>query len=319
MRSCSLGIKIGEVCPNDCKSSNKTLPISERKNQQCLATEKLTLFLEERLTFRIGVSAFSEAEPSLLEDFFFKSTENKELITYFLYINDPNLVKNIIENFSPSTLAYLFRADYNSYLNILANSPREKRKKSFFKVKSYRYWTYIHYQKLCDIIVYFIRELKEAEFAAQFLVVLPSNIVSNITKFTGLTPEEEKTLYLALGDAIYELPIQSPQIYDHMLSLFADDMEIFIILSTMEELIKRQQKIFETTEKLLEYTTKNKIEISIQFIFSELSGLDEGIAFEILNQLLERQVITSSQRNLILEILQTGGIDFLKRLTKDLI
>ncbi|TGL60304.1 hypothetical protein EHQ58_07355 [Leptospira ognonensis] len=319
MESCTFGVNLDLPCPIDCKNTLAKKTRKEKENFECIAEKKFDLFLQERVTFGVGVSAFLQAHPSVLEEFFHKSAENKELITYFLYINDPASVKDIIENFSPRTLAALFKSDFTSFKNIMASSPRDKRYKSIFKVKSYRYWTYINSQKICDTIVYFIREAKEAELAAQFLIILPSNIVSNLRDFTGFTPEEEIILYRALGDEIYELPIQTPQIYDHMISLFADDIEIFMILSTMEELIKRQKQILELTEKLLIYTEKNRIDLSIQFIYSELNGLEIGTASEILNQMQEKQMITTSQRELILSFLKNGSLDILKRLRNDLL
>ncbi len=318
MDKCFLDISLSEACAKNCKSSLPLLTTNEKEKMHCLATEKLNLFLEEKVTFRVGISAFHQARPALLEEFFSKSQENRELITYFLYINDPPLVKEIIENFTPATLAILFRSDFQSYKSILA-STKDRRNKSLFKVKSYRYWTYINFQKICDTIAYFVRVSKEPELASQFLVILPSTIVSNLKDYTGFTPEEEKILYQALGDAIYELPIQSPKIYDHMLTLFADDMEIFMILSTMEELIKRQQQILDLTEKLLIYTEKNRIDLNIQYIFSELNGIELGTASEILNQLLERQIISLSQRALILNFLENGNLDILKPLKIDLL
>ncbi|GBF51526.1 hypothetical protein LPTSP4_30640 [Leptospira ryugenii] len=282
----------------------------------CLAKEKLFLFLQEKVTFRVGISAFHQAHPTLLEEFLVESKENRELITYFLYINEPPIVKDAIENFSAKTLANLFRADFESFD---ALPIKDRRKRNIFEVRSYRYWKYINFQKICDTIVYFLREENSAYLASQFLVVLPSTIVSNLRDYTGLLPEEEKTLYLALGDAIYELPIQSPKIYDHMLSLFSEDMEIFMILSTMEELIKRHQRILDLTEKLLHYSEKNRLELNIQFIFSELNGLDIETSSEILNQLLDKKVISQSQKNLVLEFLINGNLDILKPLKIDLL
>jgi hypothetical protein len=40
----------------------------------------------------------------------------------------------------------------------------------------------------------------------------------------------KKNLYLALEDNIYNLPLISPKIYEHMMNLFKDDMEIFFDL-----------------------------------------------------------------------------------------
>jgi hypothetical protein len=319
METCSLGVNIDQPCNSDCKVYLAKKTADELADVHCFADKKFKLFLEERVTFGVGMSAFHQSNPTIIEDFFSKSNENKELITYFLYINEPNIVKSIIEEFTPATLAALFKSDFNSFKSINASAPRERKNKSIFKVKSYRYWTYVNFQKICDTIGYFIRVSKEPELASQFLIILPPNIVSNLREYTGFTPEEEIILYRALGDAIYELPIQTPKIYEHMLVLFADDMEIFMILSTMEELIKRQGQILDLTEKLLIYTEKNRIDLSIQFIYSELNGLDIGTASEILNQLLEKQMLTSSQKDMLLGFLKNGSLDMLKRLRDDLL
>jgi len=152
MESCTFDINLDQACLSDCKLSLSKKTKKEAADVRCLAGEKFKFFLEERITFGVGMSAFHQASPSIIEDFFSKSNENKELITYFLYINEPNIVKEIIEEFSPATLASLFKSDFQSYKSINASAPRERRNKNIFKVKSYRYWTYINFQKICDTI-----------------------------------------------------------------------------------------------------------------------------------------------------------------------
>ncbi|BDA80468.1 hypothetical protein LPTSP3_g33980 [Leptospira kobayashii] len=319
IRKCFLDRSVQEACPNNCKQIYGGNTLLGRGETNCLAKDKLVAFLENKVTFNVGISAFYQANYKILEEFLSESQQNQELVSYFLYISEPQVVKEIIESFSAKTLANLFRTDYYTFLAIRESMHKEKREKNIFKVKSYRYWAYLNFQKVCNVIVYLVRESNEPELACQFLVILPSVIVSNIRDYTGFSPEEEKTLYRALGDAIYELPIQSPKIYDHMLALFADDMEIFIVLSTMEILIRRQEQILDLSEKLIDYTGKNRIDLNIQYIYSELNGLELGSANEILNQLQERQMLSASQKDLVLSFLEKGNLDILKALKIDII
>ncbi len=291
--------------------------LSNQLLKKCFAKDKLRLFLEGNSTFSIGHSAFSQCNSKLLAEFLNENKENYELVAYFLYISEPLDAKNIIESFPTFVLAEMFRNDFKQYEDVKRSIPREKREKNFFKVKSYRYWQYLHYQTICDIIVFLVRTKGDAELASQFLMILPSQIISTIRDFTGFLPEEEKSLYKALGDAIYELPIQSPKIYKHIVSLFEDDMEIFIVLSTMEELVKRQEQILDLTESLLNYTEKRTIDLDIQYIFSELNGYDLLIALEVLGQLQERQKITGSQKDTLIQLLETGSLDVLKNMKRN--
>ncbi|MDF3818450.1 hypothetical protein P3G55_00985 [Leptospira sp. 96542] len=317
MFSCFLGTTIYQSCPTNCR---QTVVRQHSENEtNCIAKEKLEAFLQDRVTFKVGISAFYQADPKILEKFIWESSDHLELITYYLYISDPTTVREIIESFSDHTLSYLFKSDFMTFLNVKDSTKRDRSIKHMFQVKSYRYWTFISYQRICDLIVYFVRELKLPEYACQFIVILPSNIVSNLKKYTSLTFEEEKSLYTALGDSIFELPIQSPKIYGHMIQLFAEEPEVYFVLETMEELIRRQEKILDTSEKLIEYTANHRIDLSIQFIFSELNGMDLGIAAEILNQLLEKNRITISQKSLVLDFLETGNLDILRPLRSDLI
>ncbi|TGK81669.1 hypothetical protein EHQ24_10205 [Leptospira noumeaensis] len=305
MPKCFLGTSLYEACPPSCRLTFAKQDVDE----DCIAKEKLEAFLQDRVTFKIGISAFSQIPAKTLEKFIWNSKDNLELISYFLYIGEPTLVREIIESFSNHTLSYLFKCDFENYMNIRDSIKREKSIKHMFDIRSFKYWTFVSYLRICDLIQYFVRYLKEPEYACQFIVILPSEIVSNLNKYTGLDFEEEKSLYTALGDSIYELPLQSPKIYDHMMQLFAEDPEVSIILSTMEGLIHRQQLILETSEKLINYIGENRIDKNFQFIFSELNGMEIGTAAEILNQLLEKKMVTISQKLMIIDFLDTGKLE----------
>ncbi len=317
MRKCFLETTVFGHCPQGCK--NKFNYSGSAIEENCIADLKMEAFLRDQVTFRVGISAFYESNPRILEKFLWDSKDSQELISYFLYISEPQQVKNIIESFSNHTLSYLFKTDFFNFQNVKDSTKRDKSIKHMFDVRSYRYWKCIDVKRICSLIQYFVHELKEPEYACQFIVILPSEVAANLRSYTILTTDEEKSLYTALGDSIYELPIQSPKIYDHMLQLFADEMEIFLILSTMEELIRRQEMILDKSAKLIEYTKSHQIVMNIQFIFSELNGLDLGIASEILNQLLDSKMISISQRALVLDFIQTGNLDILKPLRNDLL
>lgn len=305
MPKCFLGTSLYEACPPSCRLSFAKQDVDE----DCIAKNKLEAFLQDKVTFKIGFSAFSQIPAKTLEKFIWTSKDNLELISYFLYIGEPTLVREIIESFSNHTLSYLFKCDFENYMNIKDSIKREKSIKHMFDIRSFKYWTFVSYLRICDLIQYFVRYLKEPEYACQFIVILPSEIVSNLNKYTGLDFEEEKSLYTALGDSIYELPVQSPKIYDHMMQLFAEDFEVSMILSTMEGLIHRQQLILETSEKLHAYIAEHRIDKNFQFIFSELNGMEIGTAAEILNQLLEKKMITVSQKLMIIDFLETGKLE----------
>ncbi|TGL08228.1 hypothetical protein [Leptospira bouyouniensis] len=305
MPNCFLGTSLYDACPPSCRHSFAKQDVDE----DCIAKSKLEAFLQDKVTFKIGFSAFSQIPAKNLEKFLWTNKDNLELITYFLYIGEPTLVREIIETFSNHTLSYLFKIDFENYMNLRESIKREKSIKHMFDIRSFKYWTFVSYLRICDLIQYFVRYLKEPEYACQFLTILPSEVVSNLSKYTGLDFEEEKSLYTALGDSIYELPLQSPKIYDHMLQLFAEDPEVSIILSTMEELVRRQNLILETSAKLTSYISDHRIDKYFQYIFSELNGIEIGTAEEILNQLLEKKMITPPQKRMIIDFLETGKLE----------
>ncbi|WP_228039690.1 transposase, partial [Leptospira borgpetersenii] len=125
--------------------------------------------------------------------------------------------------------------------------------------------------------------------------------VSDLKNLAGLNIEEEKELYLSLKDGIYELPIQSPGIYRHILKLFEDDPEIFLILSTMEELVLRKQQIIESSHVILEKYKSGKL--NHQSLFGDLSILEPEITMEILGIFEEKGILGRSEKNLIKELL----------------
>jgi len=267
----------------------------------------------------VGISAFYQSNSLILNRFTSANSENQELISYFLSISEPGTVADILENFSIKVLFELFSSNYENFLNLKDNYNKKFVNRNFFQIKGNQFWKGISFQKICDLILYSIREKNEYSLVSQFIVLLPPAVVSKLQDFTDITTEEERNLFLALGDSIYELPIQSPRIYPHMMNLFQDDPEISIILGTMEELVKRQETILNITAKLIEYYEEHSFGLTIQNIYSELRGLEKEMISEILNQLKEKSVISDSQKEMLQMVFQQGSIDFLKSLKEDIL
>jgi hypothetical protein len=317
---CQIDTSIHEPCPPSCKlvlKDNNSL--SPGGKNSCIAKAKMNAFLEGNTTFNVGITAFYQSSPVILNEFIEERPENLELVSYFLSISEPERVADIIESLSESVIYKLFKDSYINYQKLRDNYRTKTRKKSFFQIKGNRFWQGMSFQKVCKIIAYTIREKQEHELASQLIALLPIGVVPRLQEFSGINNEEEKNLYLGLGDSIYELPIQSPGIYPHMRKLFSDDMEISIILGTMEELVKRQERILSITHKLIDYYEGHSFGLTIQNIYSELSGLETEMISEILNQLKEKNVVSDSQRDMLNLVFQRGSIDFLKSLKEDIL
>jgi hypothetical protein len=318
-KSCLINTTLYDACPASCKTVTRSSEMGRDIISSCIAREKLNAFLEGETTFTVGITAFYQANAEILNSFILEKLENKELISYYLSISDPEKVSDIIENLSDSIVYDLFRTNYKEFTLIRENYSVRNRGKNFFEIKGNRYWSGVSFQKICNLIQYSIREKQEYQLVSQFLVILPPGVVTNLKEFTHLTAEEEKNLYLALGDAIYEVPIIAPDIYHHMMSVLADEFEIALVLGTMEELVKRQKKILDITAKLIEYYEENSYGLNIQNIYSELNGLEPEMITEILNQLREKKVLSDSQRDMLNMVFQRGSIDFLKALKDDIL
>lgn len=319
MRKCLIDTTIHEACPINCKSILRDCTISQSLQKACIAKDKLNAFLEGKTTFNVGINAFYQATPEILDEFIAERKENLELVSYYLSISEPEKVTDTIESLSDSVIFELFSENYQNYTKLKEDYKEKTRKKGFFQIKGNRFWQGVSFRKICQLIKYAIREKQEYSLAAQFLVLLPSGAVSKLQEFSGITDEEEKTLYLALGDSIYELPIQSPGIYPHMMKLLSDELEISLVLGTMEELVKRQEKILTITNKLIEYYEEHSFGLTIQNIYSELNGLEPELVSEILNQLKDRKVLSDSQKDMLNMVFHKGSIDFLKSLKEDIL
>lgn len=318
-KTCLIDTNLYQSCPKSCKSVLSGNTSIVQLAQSCIAEDKLNSFLDGEVTFNVGISAFYQANSFILNRFTVAKPENQELVSYFLSISEPGSVSDILEHFSIQVLFELFKTNYDNFLKLQDNYKKKYNTRNFFQIKGNQYWKGISFQKICDLILYSIREKNEYSLVSQFIVLLPPAVVSKLQDFTDITMDEERKLFLALGDSIYELPIQSPRIYPQMMNLFQDDPEISIILSTMEELVKRQETILDITTKLIEYYEEHSFGLTIQNIYSELRGLEKEMISEILNQLKEKNVISDSQKEMLQMVFQQGSIDFLKSLKEDIL
>ncbi|MCE9499926.1 MAG: hypothetical protein K8R21_05430 [Leptospira sp.] len=317
-KKCPVDTTIREQCLKNCKSVFAGNQWGTRLREECFAKEKLREFIYGHSTFSIALSAFLQAQPDFIAEFCGEGDVELDLIRYFLSICIPEDVREIVENLSNEILFNIIRVDYANYLKIRSDMGRNKFEKSYFLMKSNRYWSQIPQKKMCSLISYLIRDKKDPKLASQFLVILPSSLISNLNINAGLSEDEERELYLALGDNIYELPLISPASYEHMTELFRDNIEIHFILETMAELVHRKALVLKTTETLVTYYNKTGDKLTIQSIYSELYGLELELIMEILNQLREGNVITPAEKLSLQKIFEEGGIDFIRGIKSDL-
>lgn len=318
-KTCLIDTNLYQACPQSCKSVMANNATNSRLAESCIAKLKLDAFLDGEVTFNVGISAFYQANPSILNEFTLEKSENQELISYFLSISDPERVSDILENLNISVLYELYRINYENFLKIKDNYVKRYVSRNFFQIKGNQFWRGISFHKICELILYSIRSKNEYKLVSQFIVLLPPAVISKFQEFTDITTDEERNLFLALGDNIYELPIHSPGIYPHMVELFQDDLEISLILGSMEELVKRQEKILNITGKLIDYYEEHSFGLTIQNIYSELVGLEKEMISEILNQLKDKNVISDSQKDMLTMVFQHGTIDFLRSLKEDIL
>ncbi len=291
-------------------------------NQICIAKLKLREFVFGKNTFTAAVTAFQQSQPSVIEEFASENESTMDLIRYFLTICEPEDVQEIVESMSNELLYKILEGDYENYLNIKKASASVKGKKgplNYFSMKSSRYWMNISQDKLCAMIVYLIKEKTMFNLAAQFLLILSPDVISQFNKYTNLSEDDERELFLALEDNIYNIPLISPKIYQHMLDIFKDNFEVFFILETMGALVKRRGEIDDITNSFVKYYKKSGQKFSIQWIYSELYGLEYELVMEVLGQLSENHYITVSEKVTLQALLKTGSLESLSEIKMEIL
>lgn len=262
-------------------------------------------------TFTVAVSAFMQSQSEVIDEFALEDSATLDLVRYFLNICEPEEVKEIVENLSNECLYKILASDYENYMNIRKMVGKNKVAQNYFGMRSSRYWKMVPHERICQIIVYLIREKFLYQLAAQFLMILSPEVISQFDKYTDLSEEDERNLFLALEDNIYQIPLISPKIYEHMMNLFRDNFEIYFVLETMGELVKRRAEIENVTQSFLKYQTKTGQKLSIQWIYSELFGMEYELVVEVLAQLAENGYISLSEKYTLQALLKTGSLEAL--------
>ncbi|MDV6234217.1 hypothetical protein CH379_001045 [Leptospira ellisii] len=298
---CKVGTSLNEPCPANCRQNLIPNEWSTQIRESCIASEKMNAFAEGKAGINVGASAFLQAHPLVLERFIAKGDVYFEVLRYFLSILEPEKIKEVIDAFSNKLLYKIIIHEYNIFQQMEDQRRKEKKTVAFLDMKGNDYWKSLSPKRISSFIAYCLQDVKDAEFASQFLTILSPEAVSDLKHLAGLSVEEEKELYLSLKDGIYELPIRSPGIYRHILNLFEDDPEIFLILSTMEELVSRKQQIIESSHVILEKYRSGKL--NHQSLFADLSVLEPEITMEILGIFEEKGILGRSEKNLIKELL----------------
>lgn len=312
LEKCFLDTVVFDVCPENCRSV-----LSDNKNwignisKICVAKAKMREFIYGTNTFTVAISAFFQAQPEIIDEFAKEDNSTLDLIRYFLNICEPEQVKDVVEEMSNEVLFKILALDYENYLNIKKLLGKNKVPPTYFGMKTSRFWKLISQEKICSMIVYLIREKQIYQLAGQFLMILSPEVISQFDKYTDLSEEDEKNLFLALEDNIYQIPLISPKIYDHMLKLFQDNFEIYFVLETMGELVKRRAEIEDIVHSFINYQKTINQKLSIQWIYSELYGLEYELVVEVLGQLAENNFITLSEKNTLQALLKTGSLDAL--------
>lgn len=316
-QKCFLDTYTFQVCPDNCKSNLSSNPWMV--GITCIAVKKMSSFLEGENTFTVAISAFLQSQPKFVEEFASESEGNLDLVRYFLSICEKGQIKVIIENLSNQVICQILKLDYENYLKVKKMLGRTQQITNYFSLKGSKYWTDVSDKKKCTVMEYLIKEKQDYKLASEFLAILAPESISKLKILASLTEEEERNLYISLEDNIYSLPLISPKIYDHMLTLFQDNLEIYFILETMAELVKRKSMIEDTTQSFIKYRNKNGQNFSIQWIFSELYGLEYELVVEILGQLKEKDFISNSERSTLQSLLKTGSLDFLKDMKQEIL
>lgn len=320
LQTCFLDTNVYQVCPGNCRSVlsiNSTWMGNFKKF--CIAGNKLNSFIKGENTFTVAVSAFLQAQAKVIDEFANEGPDKLDLIRYFFGICEPEDVKDLIEKLGNETLYKILEIDYDNYLKVRKMLAKKPDVNNYFALKTSRYWKLVSNQRICNMIVYLVREKQQHKLASQFLLILPPEVMSEFDKYTDLSEDDERNLYLALEDNIYNLPLISPKIYAHMMNLFKDDMEIFFILDTMGELVKRRGQIDDITGSFIKHFKKSGQRLTIQWIYSELYGLEYELVVEVLDQLREKDYISSSEKTTLQSLLKSGGLDYLKEMKMEIL
>ncbi|MCE9596469.1 MAG: hypothetical protein K8S54_00735 [Spirochaetia bacterium] len=318
-KNCMLDTGLHQKCLSNCKTVVSDNRWQTRLVDSCIAPEKLRQFQLGKNSFGVAQSAFLQCEPGLMESFINEAPEHIELIRYFLGAQRPDESGSIAANLKPKTLYNIFKVDFQHFEKLKRTRADLAMRGNYFLQKTTAYWARLPVNQICQLIAYIVRSEKDIATAAQFIVLVPPSVISKFPELSGLSESEERELFIGLGGDLYSLPLLSPGIYDHMLTLFADDPETSMILGGMEELVKRRNTVITITGSMIDYYNKNNARLSLPALYSELFGIEVELAAEVLNQLLDDNVISAGERETLLEILKSGKIDYIRQAREDLL
>jgi hypothetical protein len=317
-KKCFLDTNIHQVCPSNCKSALTGNRWISNLKEVCTAKQKMKEFLNGNNTFTTAVSAFLQAQAEIIDDFGLENDEALDLIAYFLHITDPDDLKYLINQLSNELIYKVLEKDYGNFLAIKKEMGRAA-PQNYFNQKTTRYWKSASQEKICEMIVYLIKEKTNFSLAGQFLMILSPDVISKFSEYTNLSEDDERELFLALEDNIYNIPLISPKIYNHMLDLFKENFEIFFVLETMGALVTRRAEIDDITNSFIKYYKKSGQKFSIQWIYSELYGLEYELVIEVLNQLFENTYISQSEKYTLQALLKNGSLESLSEIKMEIL
>ncbi|MEM7184364.1 MAG: hypothetical protein AAF518_25930, partial [Spirochaetota bacterium] len=155
---CFLDTHIFQTCPANCKANIANNPWLGKLDTICTAKEKLTTFMMGENTFTVAVTAFLQAQPNIIEAFARENEVNQDLIRYFFGICEPEDIKRIVESLSNEVIYRILDTDYKNYLEIRKMLGRSPEANNYFALKSSRYWHFVSGEKICNLIVYLVKE-----------------------------------------------------------------------------------------------------------------------------------------------------------------
>lgn len=319
-KRCLLDTGLHQKCLANCKSAIQDNRWQSNLMNSCIALQKLELFQQGKNSFGVAQSAFLQGDAKLIDQFISQSEANVDLARYFLGVQKPEDSISIASSLKADALYTIFKRDYAVFLQKQKQkAPADRETNNYFLQKATQYWSKLPVAKICTVIAYIVREKKDVSSAAQFMVLIPSSVISRFPELSGLTEDEERELFLGLEGDLFTLPLLSPGIYDHMMTLFAEQPEISMVLAGMEELVKRRSVVISTTDNMVEYYNKTNSRLSLPALYSELFGIEFELAAEVLHHLVEHQVITTNERNTLLEFLKSGKLDFIRQMREDIL
>ncbi|PJZ69929.1 hypothetical protein CH373_13220 [Leptospira perolatii] len=296
---CGAGIANSKPCPANCRSEIRNGKGASDPNFRCLAYEKLARFLEGKNSFTVGITAFQQAPAEVLENFSAQSDIGFELVRYFLSISSHEEVKSTILEMSDPLLYRIVSQEFTRFIELRKTKKGSEVGFHFLDIRSNDYWIGLPPERIVKFIEYSVKGERNTKLASQFLKLLSDEMLLDLQSYAELSEDDERELYLGLQDAIYEFPLVMPGIYQHLLSLFQENPEIHIVLSTMEALVERKAVLMQAGKVAIRLLTNASGKNTHQMVLDYLQTLDADAALEILAMLEERRKLSRSEKEML--------------------